>query len=151
MAKPNPLQTLIDLTKDRLDEAARNLGKLLASERADEQKLEMLSNYRLEYYNRFMDAAQTGITPDAWSNYQGFLARLDEAVNLQTRIVTQAKQRSAVGQQTWLAERTKSKAYTTLQERMESRESAKEAKREQKAVDEHAVKKFLEHLRQAES
>ena len=144
MPKPSPLQTLIDLTQSRMDEAARTLGKLLASERADEQKLELLENYRTEYQGRFLAAAQDGLGQEAWRNYQEFLAKLDEAVDVQTQIVAQAKVRSAAGQQAWMAERTKSKAYDTLHKRMEMRESAKEAKREQKASDEHAVKNFLD-------
>lgn len=148
MAGQNALEMLIELTQNRLDDAARNLGKLLASERADEQKLELLTNYRHEYQNKFMAAAQNGLSPDAWSNYQVFLSRLDEAVALQTRIVTQAKQRSVAGQKVWMAERTKSKAYGTLQQRIESREAARESKREQKAADEHAVKGFLKQQQQ---
>ncbi|MDD5296446.1 MAG: flagellar export protein FliJ [Rhodocyclaceae bacterium] len=144
MTKPSPLQTLIELTQNRMDEAARTLGKLLASERADEQKLELLINYRQEYHGRFLAAAQEGLGPEAWRNYQGFLGKLDDAVEQQTRLVAQAKERSVAGQQAWMAQRTKSKAYDTLNRRAESREAFKEAKREQKASDEHAVKNFLD-------
>jgi len=150
MAQQSPLQTLIELTQSRLDEAARTLGKLLASERADEQKLELLVNYRKEYHEKFLLAAQEGLAPDAWRNYQGFLTKLDEAVDVQTQIVAQAKTRSVAGQQAWMAERTKSKAYDTLHRRMESREVSREAKREQKASDEHAVKNFLDQHREAD-
>lgn len=148
MPKQTPLETLIELAQNRMDEAARRLAKLLAGERADEQKLELLVNYRLEYQERFRTAAQAGLSPDAWRNFQSFLGKLDAAVEQQTQVVALSKERSAAGQQAWMAERTKSKAYDTLHKRVESREAAKEAKREQKAADEHAVKQFIEHHQQ---
>lgn len=150
MTKQSPLQTLIELTQNRLDDAARTLGKLLASERADGEKLQLLVSYRDEYRGRFVTAAQEGLGPEAWRNYQSFLGKLDEAVEQQTRIVAQARQRSTAGQQAWMAERTKSKAYGTLHQRQETREAAKEAKREQKASDEHAVKNFLDQHKNKE-
>ena len=143
MPKPNPLQTLIELSQTRLDEATRELGRLLASERADEQKLELLNTYRNEYQSRFVAAAQQGMGPEAWRNYQSFIGRLDEAVEHQSRIVNQAKGRSAAGQQAWMAERTKVKAYDKLHERIVTREAHREYRQEQKAADEHTVKNFL--------
>lgn len=143
MSKQTPLQTLIELTQSRLDDATRELGRLLASERADEQKLELLENYRKEYQARFMAAAQAGLGPEAWRNFQSFLGKLDDAVDHQTRIVTQARARSAAGQQAWVAQRTKSQAYDKLSQRFEAREAGKEARREQKFVDEHATKNFF--------
>ena len=143
MPKPNPLQTLIELSQTRLDDATRQLGQLLASERADGQKLQLLNDYRKEYQSRFLAAAQEGMGPEAWRNYQSFLGRLDEAVEHQTRVVNQAKERSAVGQQAWMAERTKVQAYDKLHQRMVARESSRESRQEQKAADEHSVKNFL--------
>ena len=143
MPKPTPLQTLIELSQTRLDDATRQLGQLLASERADEEKLVLLNNYRQEYQNRFLAAAQEGMGPEAWRNYQSFLGKLDEAVEHQSRIVTQAKARSTAGQQSWLAERTKVQAYDKLHQRAMARETSREYRQEQKAADEHSVKNFL--------
>lgn len=143
MPKPNPLQTLIELSQTRLDDATRQLGQLLASARADEQKLELLNNYRKEYQERFLAAAQEGMGPEAWRNYQSFLGKLDDAVEHQTRILTQAKARSAAGQQAWMAERTKVQAYDKLHQRAVARETSRETRQEQKAADEHSVKNFL--------
>lgn len=143
MPKINPLQTLIELSQTRLDDATRLLGQLLASERADAEKLELLNNYRKEYQARFLAAAQEGMGPEAWRNFQSFLGKLDEAVEHQLRIVHQAKARSAAGQQAWMAERTKVQAYGKLRERQVEREASRESRQEQKAADEHSVKNFL--------
>ncbi len=77
MNKPFHLQPLLDLSNLRLDEASRQLGKLIAGEQEASQRLELLTQYRDEYQARFVAAAGQGLGPDAWRNYQHFLGRLD--------------------------------------------------------------------------
>jgi len=79
MTEPFPLQTLLDLANNRMDEAARKLGELIASENAVEEKLALLVEYRKEYHARFVEAARNGIGPDAWRNFSAFLGKLDDA------------------------------------------------------------------------
>ena len=46
MAKPFPLQIVLELMQDRADEATQQLARLIASERNAKDKLEMLQQYR---------------------------------------------------------------------------------------------------------
>ena len=142
MAKRFPLQTLLDLSQVRLDEAARLLGQLLASEQADETKLGMLVAYREEYHARFRETACNGMGHDTFQNFSSFLSRLDEAIAQQRTTVLAAKQRTAEGQKAWADERTRVKAFDTLSQRHQQRELALESKREQRLTDEHAAKRF---------
>jgi flagellar FliJ protein len=142
MASDFPLQTLLDLSQARLDDATRQLGQLLASEQEDEKKLSLLLSYRDEYQARFREAARTGMSRDEWRNFQSFLMRLDEAVARQDAVVNASRQRTAHGQKAWLDERTKVKAYDALSQRHRAREQRIEAKREQRFTDEHAAKQF---------
>src|SRR5690606_11580153 len=80
VTKPSPLQPLLELMQSRMDEAARRLGELIASETEGKHKLEMLQIYRAEYQQRFLQAAASGIGPDAWRNYSAFLVKIDEAI-----------------------------------------------------------------------
>ena len=48
MSESFPLQPLLDLANNRMDEAARKLGELIASEHAVEEKLALLVDYRKE-------------------------------------------------------------------------------------------------------
>ena len=75
MTEPFPLQPLLDLANSRMDDAARKLGELIASEQAVEDKLELLKAYRKEYQDRFVEAARNGIGPDAWRNFSAFLGK----------------------------------------------------------------------------
>lgn len=138
----SPIKALLDHANTKVDEATRRLGELLASENACEVKLEMLVQYRVEYRDRFMQAARDGIGPDAWRNYSSFINKLDDAINLQQGIVDQSKLQTATGQQQWMHERNRMKAFDALSQRQVAQEQRKHNKQEQTLSDEHAVKHF---------
>jgi flagellar protein FliJ len=147
MNKRFNLQSLQDLSSLRLDQATRQLGQLIAGEKQDSQRLELLVQYRNEYHALFLAAASKGLDPGSWQNYQKFLAKLDEAVE-QARTMTQsAQQRTAAGQKNWLDKRGKVKAYDTLAQRFRARVAYEDARNEQKQADEHAARFYdsLDH------
>ncbi|BBO21406.1 MAG: flagellar export protein FliJ [Burkholderiales bacterium] len=138
--KAFPLQSLLELSNARKDDAARKLGQLLASEQEVEKTLALLEQYREEYETRFRQAAQNGLSRDEWGNYQSFLGRLDEAIAQQRALVQSSKQRTVDGQREWLDKRNRAKAFDTLSQRHRAQEAHSEAKTEQRAQDEHAAK-----------
>jgi len=140
MKRQFPLQSLLDLSQLRLDEAARQLGKLISGQEEAAQRLELLIQYRQEYQDRFLATAKDGIGRDAWHNYQAFIGRLDDAVAQARQLVAASEQRTAAGQQEWLNKRGKVKAFDTLAQRHRTRVVSAEAKSEQKFVDEHAAR-----------
>lgn len=140
MADKFPLQTLLDLSNLRMDEAAKKLGALIASEQQAAQRLELLSTYRDEYNTRFMTAAQSGLRPEEWQNYSSFLSRLDEAIGQAREMLNLSKRSTRVGQDDWLDKRGKVKAFDTLAQRHELRLQYGEMKQEQKRSDEHAAR-----------
>jgi flagellar FliJ protein len=140
MADKFPLQTLLDLSNLRMDESAKKLGSLIAGERAASERLELLSNYRDEYNNRFMAAAQNGLRPEEWQNYRNFLGRLDEAIGQAKEMLNLSERQTKVGQEDWLNKRGKVKAFDTLAQRHEQRQQYGAMKSEQKLSDEHAAR-----------
>jgi len=141
MNKKFHLQPLLDLSNLRLDEATRQLGKLIAGEQEASQRHEMLVQYRNEYHAQFIAAAGKGLAPDAWRNYRNFLDRLDQAIDQARTIVATSKQRTAMGQKNWLDQRGKVKAFDTLAQRHQVRVAYSEARQEQKLSDEHAARR----------
>ena len=137
---PFPLKPLLDLSVTRMDDAARRLGELIASEQEGTRKLELLRNYRAEYETRFQEAARNGIGPEAWRNFSAFIGRIDDAIAAQLANLDQSRQRTAAGQQAWLAQRNKVKAFDTLQQRHDAGEAKKDARQEQRMLDEHSAK-----------
>jgi flagellar protein FliJ len=138
MAEPFRLQSILDLSQNRMDEAARALAALLASEQDHARKLVMLEDYRTEYQGQFMDAARGGLSPGQWSNYRAFLARIDDAIRHQEHQVAQSHDRSQAGQREWLDTRTRVKAFETLSERHQASIAKSEARAEQRVADDRS-------------
>lgn len=136
------LQPLLDLANTRMDEAARKLGELIASERGCQQKLEMLERYRTEYSERFVEATREGIGPDALRNFSAFMARIDEAIAAQHQALQKSRQYTSQGQQVWMAQRSKVRAFDTLSQRHQDLQARAESRKEQRATDEHAARQF---------
>ena len=140
MAKPFSLQTVLDLMQTRADEATRNLAQLIANERDAKAKLEMLQQYRDEYAARFRESAQKGLSQREWHNYEQFLNRLDEAIDVQRKTVATQIRHTEAGQVQWQQQRKKLMAIDTLSDRHFANENALEMKREQKMQDEFAAR-----------
>jgi flagellar FliJ protein len=137
-----PLQSILDLSQMKLEEATRRLGELITGEQQAAQRLELLAQYRDEYHARFLAAAQDGLSRDQWRNYQLFLDKLDTAISQAREMVAQSHQLTAAGQQEWLAKRGRVKAFDTLAQRHQARIDYAETRREQKALDEHSSRKY---------
>ena len=140
MSKPFPLQTLLDLSQMRMEDAAKRLGELLAGEQEAGARVILLQQYRDEYHQRFVAAAQNGIGRDAWSNYQAFLSRLDEAIAQAQALAAQSKQRTAAGQREWLAKRGRVQAFDSLSARHRQHVQYAENRQDQKIQDEYAAR-----------
>ena len=134
--KPFSLQPILELMQSRTDEATRRLAILIASEKNAKSKFQMLQEYRDEYASRFQQAAQKGISQSEWRNYQDFLYRLDEAIDLQGKTVGVEEKNTQAGQAHWQQQRVKLKAFDTLSQRHKASELELEVRREQKIQDE---------------
>lgn len=144
MPRAFPLQSLLDLSQLRLDEAERKLGQLVAGEQEASRRHGLLLQYREEYRARFVVAAQDGLRPSEWQNYSRFLARLDEAINQANSAMHQTRQQTVAGQQEWVSKRGRVKAFDTLSDRHKSRVAYQDQRQEQKGSDEHAARRHEE-------
>lgn len=142
MATDFPLRPLLEQAQSRMDDAARELGELIARENADSEKLEALKGYRAEYHARFIELMNTGIGPDTMRNFSAFMAKIDEAIRLQQEQVDSRRDLTRAGQQNWLDRRNRVKAIDTLSQRHQQQELRREYKQEQKLADEHSARQF---------
>lgn len=140
MSAEFPLQPLLDLSNQRLDEAARQLGELIAGEQEATRRHALLMQYRAEYQARFMAAARDGLPQRVWNNYRQMLDRIDEAVAQAALAVTQTQQRTLAGQQNWLGKQGRVKAFETLATRHQTVLAREEQRREQKLSDEFGAR-----------
>jgi flagellar FliJ protein len=140
LARPFSLQTVLELMRNRNDEATQRLASLIGVERDEKKKLALLLQYRDEYTRRFRLAAQNGLGQPQWRNYQEFLDRLDAALKQQRDTVNLQETHTAAGQAEWQEQRTRLKAFDALAERHSASEARLALRQEQKTQDEFAAR-----------
>lgn len=140
MATRSALDTLIELAQRDTDEAAKRLGIALRGVDDAQQKLTMLHGYREDYAVRFDGAQLKGITPAVYFNFVAFLEKLDNAVKGQQEVVRHAQRRADAEKAAWQACERKRLSFRTLSDRQAAEALAKENKRDQKMMDEHATR-----------
>jgi flagellar FliJ protein len=144
------LQPLLDLSKLHLDEATRELGRLIAGEQEASRRLAILTQYRDEYQARFRAAAQTGISREEWSNYTRFLARIDDAIVPAAQSVALTQQRTLAGKQNWVGKQGRVRAFDTLADRHRAMVVGQQNKAEQKISDEIGARRHASQDPQSE-
>jgi flagellar FliJ protein len=140
MASLSQLETLIELARRETDDAAKRLGLALKTVADAEEKLNMLIGYRDEYGKRFEASQQAGITPQAYRNFRAFMEKLDNAIKGQEEVLRHCKNKGAQEKGAWQNAERKRMSYSALSDRAMAQEFKLEAKRDQKAMDEHAAR-----------
>ena len=137
------LKMLLDLARNRSDDAARNLERLNSEEQEAENLLRLLLDYRQDYQIRLQENARNGIDHIEWSNFLAFMAKLDAAIAEQHKAVTIFRNKTQAGRCEWHDQQRKLKSYDTLLQRHAHAESVRVTKREQREQDEQALKSFV--------
>lgn len=140
MPPRNTMDQLIDLAEKKLEHAAQALAARTARRREAEAKLQLLMNYREDYFKRFGSAAAAGIDNHLLHNFRAFMQKLDTAINEQHGVLADACLGVCDAQTLWRAEQQRLRSYQVLSERRRGTERARAAKREQREQDEHAAK-----------
>jgi len=133
---------LLRLAGEKLDAAAERMRRAQAQHNGAESKQRQLHEFLSEYQSRLKNGGVRGMGIDQWRDFQHFLRRLQEAVEIQQGEVERCLQRFLLERQAWQNERRQLKAYEKLMERERERESRAEAKRAQKMTDEFASRRF---------
>jgi flagellar protein FliJ len=134
------LKIVQDLAIKASDDAALALGQLNAAVAKEEQKLQMLLQYREEYRERVRGTVNQDVHTAAWMNLQQFVAKLDDAIEQQRSAVGMANAAVARGQSEWQAKQVKVKAFDKLERRHNAALDERTKKFEQRATDEFAAR-----------
>jgi flagellar protein FliJ len=143
MSKFSALDTLIDLATTATDDAAKRLGLAIRAGDEAQNKLAMLRQYREDYASRFQSSLSAGMSPADYRNFQLFMQKLDTAIAGQEQVLAAAQRRIAQEQTAWRDSERKRISYDTLATRAEKEVLCKEEKRNQKAMDEHAMRQVF--------
>jgi flagellar FliJ protein len=134
------LNTLIELAENDVENAAKHLGRTIKAKDEAVQQLEMLTQYRADYEARLQNSAQRGLTVSQYANFQGFIGKLDQAIEGQNKLIIDAEYKVELAKKLWQESEKKRLSYKTLINRATATELKKENKRDQKQTDERATR-----------
>ncbi|MFC3031800.1 flagellar export protein FliJ [Pseudoalteromonas fenneropenaei] len=140
----NKLDLLLKLESDKEEGLRRHFVQAEQHFRNNQQKLQGLSQFRLEYMQQLQEKAQHGLSSAAFRQYHSFINKIDEAIAQQGRVVSTARQVVDQRRNLWLKQQAKTKAIAKLIEKQALVAQQKMAKAEQKMLDEFATNQFFQ-------
>ncbi|HYQ39810.1 MAG TPA: flagellar export protein FliJ [Pseudomonas sp.] len=136
MSRSSALDTLIDLTREAVDTAGRNLAGARRTQQQVQSQQDTLNHYRHEYCVGLQKAMQEGMDPASLLNYQAFLRSLDDAIARAGQTLREQIEQVGQRQQQWLEQKRKLNSYNTLVERRLQTEQLRENRSQQRLTDE---------------
>ena len=143
MAK-NKFDLLLKLESDK--EESLRMSYLQANQnlQANQQKLQGLNDFRLEYSQQLHLKGQSGLSSAGFGQYHAFIAKIEEAIRQQASTVNTAKQVVSQRKTLWLKQQIKAKAVAKLIENQKIKAAAVVAKNEHKMLDEFTSNQFFQ-------
>ncbi|MDH3634226.1 MAG: flagellar export protein FliJ [Gammaproteobacteria bacterium] len=100
-----------------------------------------LQDYKLEYLQK--KKYDIGVfTPHELQEFNRFMQQLDQTIERQIEVVALRRQELEQKREIWNVMRVDSKKMHKVVEKLQQQESAEQARKEQKALDEFAQRKF---------
>lgn len=140
MSAPAMIHALQEIATKEVDVAAERLcglNKLLAEENS---KLEMLQGYRSDYGDKLLHQLSCGLDAQAHQNFQRFMRMLDQAIAGQENTIAAMEEEVRLSRATWQESQKKKLSYAVLGERSEKKAQLIEKRKDQKLMDEHAMR-----------
>lgn len=134
------LITLQQLAKKAADTAAEQLTMSNKALTDEINTLVMLEKYRDEYLDKLSMQLESGVDIQMHQNFQHFLQMLEDAIKGQAQVVKNAEAKVLVDQQAWQDSNKKKFSYEVLGERYQKKANQLESRREQKLMDEFAMR-----------
>lgn len=140
----NKFDLLLKLESDK--EESLRMSYLQANQnlQANQQKLQGLNDFRLEYSQQLHLKGQSGLSSAGFGQYHAFIAKIEEAIRQQASTVNTAKQVVSQRKTLWLKQQIKAKAVAKLIENQKIKAAAVVAKNEQKMLDEFTSNQFFQ-------
>nr|MDP2189890.1 flagellar export protein FliJ [Rhodoferax sp.] len=142
MSNKLPLAMLIELAQSKTDAATRRLGQLQNAHTSAAEKLELLLQYRQEYLDQLQSQMRDGVAAAQLRNFQHFIGTLDDAIEQQRALTSQADTRLVHGRGDWQQTKRSLNSFDTLADRVRQQEITALNKREQRDSDERTVRQF---------
>jgi len=143
------IDTLIDLASQVSNKVALQLAQAHRDSKESHDKKDFLVNYRHAYIVTLQAAMAIGVSMQQHRNNQYYLQNLDRDIDRQNEICLADQAKVLEQQNLWKQSEHKRLSYVTLSNRAISIVKKLEDKREQKATDEFASRKYASALRKS--
>ena len=143
MSRPQAIDSLIELSRHRVEDATRRLQDMQSKQQSSEGKLLMLAEYRAQHVSQRRSEVDGKVNIQSLRNAASFLDKLDNALNQQQVEVTRMEASVQKTQVDWQAEQRRLKSFETLNARQLTTQAAAEARQEQKQIDEIALQQVI--------
>jgi flagellar FliJ protein len=140
MASSNVLGMLKGIATKEVDEATEALAKAMKLANEAQTKQDMLNEYRLDYVKNLNKILEAGMGAEAYQNFQNFFGKLEQAIAGQQEVVELALQQVKVQKKLWQESQRKKLSYEVLSDRTDKRVLKVEQKKDQKMMDEFAMR-----------
>lgn len=134
------LKMLQSIACKEVDEAAEALAKAMKVATEAQAKQDMLNEYRLDYVKNLNKILEAGMGAETFQNFQNFFGKLDQAIAGQQELVELANQQVKLQKQLWQESQRKKLSYEVLSDRSDKRVHKVEQKKDQKMMDEFAMR-----------
>tara|TARA_R110000737_G_scaffold332588_1_gene349595 strand:+ start:305 stop:739 length:435 start_codon:yes stop_codon:yes gene_type:complete len=137
------LNTLYKFELDKEQKATQALQAAEVDYQQNKERLQSVSDYRLEYMKRLNQRSLAGIDSATYSHFHAFIAKLDNAAQQVKIAVHQAKTLVDTRKKQWLEQRRKIQAVELLRDKKLAALQLAANKQEQKMFDEMATQQFV--------
>jgi flagellar FliJ protein len=138
MTRSKRMTPVVKVAENREQAAARLLGAAQQQLAAQQRKLEELATYRDQYSQEFQLRSGQGMGVARLQDYRVFLARLNQAIEQQQRVVARCEQDCERQRRYWMATRSRTQALDKVVDRYRREEHLASERREQHESDEHS-------------
>jgi len=135
MKHANPLDTLIEQSRQARDRAGKQLAEDRSRERSADRQLDTLRQYKSEYQSRMRQAMAAGIDVVTLDNFHRFIGSLDDAIVHADDQLTDSRHRVDASRNQWQQKQRKLSSYDTLAQRRAARRREQEKRHEQRRSD----------------
>ena len=135
------LKMLFDLASEEVSLASKNMAVANNALKEAQKKGEMLQGYKQDYLDNFNQQLKQGLSKELHQNYQNFLQNLQQVVNGQDDVIISAQYECDKVREVLHAAQRKKMSYEVLIKRAEKKALAVANKKDQKLMDEFAMRR----------
>ena len=144
-ASTSTLTMLVNLASEEVDLATKSLAVANQALKLEQEKSAMLQTYKQDYIDQYNAQLSNGLGKELHLNYQRFLQNLAQAIDGQEQMVIAAQYERDKKREVLQKAQQKKMSYEVLISRAEKKALHTANKREQKLMDEFAMRAKRKH------